>query len=99
MKQIQHPKILCRSPFKKILTKTSLCLIMKSLGKRIAIYGPMIYMAPYVMFLIWENPLLRPLKGLGHESRDFVRPCLGPKKSTKTQGKVELDGFCCSISM
>ena len=33
---------------------------------RLAIYGPMIYMAPYVIFLMWENPLQGPLEGLAH---------------------------------
>ena len=40
----------------------------------VAIYGPMIFMAPNVMFLMWENPLQGPLEGLGHESQDFFRP-------------------------
>ena len=40
----------------------------------IAIYGPMIYMAPYVMFLMRANPLQGPLEGLGHESQVFFGP-------------------------
>jgi len=42
----------------------------------LAIYGPMIYMGPYVMFLMRANPLQGPLEGLGDESLDFF----GPKK-------------------
>jgi len=33
------------------------------------------------MFLIWANPLLGPLEGLGHESLNFVEP----KQLSKTQ--------------
>ena len=40
----------------------------------LAIYGPPIYTAPYVMILMWANPLQGPLEGLGHESRDFFGP-------------------------
>ena len=40
----------------------------------LAIYGPMIYAAPYVMFWMRENPLQGPLEGLGHENRDFFGP-------------------------
>ena len=35
-------------------------------------YGPLIDMALYVMCLMGANPLLGPLKGLGHESQDFL---------------------------
>ena len=43
-------------------------------------YGPLIDTddtALYVMCLMGENPLLGPLKGLGHESLDFHDPSNG----------------------
>ena len=36
---------------------------------KIAFFGPMIYTALYVLFLMWLNPLPGPLEGLGNESR------------------------------
>jgi len=57
---------------KLINSQLSIKGIMACLVKEIlAIYGPMIYTAPYVMFLILANPLLGPLEGLGYESLDF----------------------------
>ena len=52
-------------------------------GKILAINGPMIDMALYVMFLIWENPLLRPLEGLFWDQTALALLELfqGPKKS------------------
>ena len=40
----------------------------------LTIYGPMIYMTPYIMCLMGANTLQGPLEGLGHESRDFFGP-------------------------
>ena len=40
----------------------------------LAIHGPMIDTAPYVMFLIQANPLQGPLEGLGNESQDIFAP-------------------------
>jgi len=57
--------------------------------KILAIYGPMIYTALSVMFLMRANPLQGPLEGLGLESWDFfmvlkqleqIESCSGPKK-------------------
>ena len=46
----------------------------------IAIYGPRIYTAPYVMFLMRANPLQGPLEGLGPETARAKQELFGPKK-------------------
>ena len=64
---LEDEQLVGQGPHKEVLS-----LQMTQL--KIVIFGPMIYTAPYIMFLMRSNPLQGALEGLGHESRDFLGP-------------------------